>query len=114
MNILTNLTAQQLRQAANIQDKLASLRKELGRILGALTPGQTSATPKRKWKMSAAGRARIAAAAKARWAKLKGKTSSVEPVKKAKGQMSAAGRKRLATLARARWAKVKAAGKKRL
>jgi hypothetical protein len=114
MNTLTNLTSQQLRRAANLKDKLASLQKELGRILGTPAPAQYTATPKRKWTMSAAGRARIAVAARARWAKIKGKKLSVTPVRKAKRKISAAGRKRLAQLAKARWAKAKAAGKKKL
>jgi len=53
--------------------------------------------------MSAAGRARIAAAQKLRWAKQR---------KGGKGRrkMSAAGRAKIAAAARKRWAKVKAAG----
>ena len=64
--------------------------------------------------MSAAGKARIAAAQKARWAKLKGKKLSVKPVKKAKRKMSKAARAKISASAKARWAKAKAAGKKRL
>ena len=64
--------------------------------------------------MSAAGRARIAAAQKARWAKIRGTKPSAKPVKKAKRTMSAAARAKISALAKARWAKVKAAGKKRL
>ena len=41
--------------------------------------------------MSAAGRAAIRAAQKARWAKIKGTVPSVKPVKKAKKKMSAQG-----------------------
>jgi hypothetical protein len=109
MNSITNLTPQQLRRAASLKDKLASLQKELGRILGASIPAGDGA-PRKRRKMSAAGRARIAAAQKARWAKQRG----AEPGKataKPKRKMSAAGRKRLAQLAKARWAKAKAAGK---
>ena len=64
--------------------------------------------------MSAAGRASIAAAQKARWAKVKGKKSSAKPVKKAKRKMSAAARAKISAAAKKRWAKAKAAGKTKL
>jgi hypothetical protein len=60
--------------------------------------------------MSAAAKAKISAAAKARWAKVKGK--SYAP--KTKSKMSPAARKKLSAMAKARWAKIKAAGKKKL
>jgi hypothetical protein len=60
--------------------------------------------------ISAAGRARIAAAQRARWAKAKGETTSGSPVRKRR-TMSATGRKKIAAAQRARWAKVKAAKK---
>jgi hypothetical protein len=73
----------------------------------------TTATPTRK--MSAAGRARIAAATRARWAKIRAQkaagtvsgNSGVEPKRK----VSAAARKRMAAAQKARWAKIKAAKK---
>ncbi len=58
-------------------------------------------------KLSAAGRARIAAAQRARWAKAKGETTNGSPVRK-KRTMSTDGRKNIAAAQRARWAKVKA------
>ena len=84
-------------------------------ILGGEVPtsAQPAKAPKKKWKMSAAGRARIAAAAKARWAKIKGAKAG-KAVQKPKRKISAAGRARLVALAKARWAKVKKAGKSRL
>ena len=55
-----------------------------------------------------AGRAAVAAAQKARWAKIKGaKAKAVKPIKK-KNKMSAAGRARIAAAQKARWAKIKA------
>lgn len=59
--------------------------------------------------MSRAGRAAIAAAARARWAKVRGEKAD-KPVKKRK-KFSAAARKKMAAVAKARWAKAKAAGK---
>lgn len=113
MNAITTLSAQQLRHAADIKDKIESLHGELGRILGSAARSILSPAPasKKRHTMSAAARAKIAAAAKARWAKVKGtkSTSTAAPKQKAKRQMSAAARAKIAAAAKARWAKVKAA-----
>jgi len=69
---IASLSAQQLRRAADIKDKIQSLEKELEQILGSSIKPEATAAPKKRRKMSAAGRARISAAAKARWAKVKG------------------------------------------
>jgi hypothetical protein len=72
MSSIANLSAKQLRRAAAIKDKIQSLENKLNHILGSLAKATTVAAPKRKRrKMSAAGRAKIAAAQKARWAKVK-------------------------------------------
>ncbi len=112
MNLLTNLSAQQLRRAADIKERIDTLQTELHSILRASGRTANGSPTKQRRKMSAAGRARIAAAARARWAKIKGvKTSSA---RKPKRKMSAAGRARLSAMAKARWRKAKAAGKTRL
>jgi len=86
-----------------------ALNKELASILGVSAP----ATTPKKGKMSAAGRAKVAAAQKARWAKIKAtKPAATAPTKKRK--MSAAAKAKLSALAKARWARVKKAGKKLL
>ena len=110
MNSITSLSPAQLRQAADIQERIQSLQGQLHSLLGG---GSGAAAPGQR-KISAAGRARIAAAARARWAKIKGTRRGAKPGSKSKRKMSAAGRARLSALARARWQKVKAAGKKRL
>lgn len=72
MSSIINLSAQQLRRAAAIKEQIQSLENELGRIFGSSTkPVAVAVVPMKRRKMSAAGRARIAAAAKARWAKVK-------------------------------------------
>lgn len=108
---MTNLSASQLRRAAGIKQKIESLQKRLSRLLGG-TDG--TAAPRKRRKMSAAGRRKIAAAQKARWAKVKGRKSAAKPVKKARRKMSAAARAKIAAAARARWAKAKAQGKNTL
>jgi hypothetical protein len=114
MNSITNLTSKQLRQVADLKDKIESLQERIGKLLGSPTKPVSEAEPKKRRKMSAAGRARIAAAQKARWAKVKGKASSTKPVKKAKRKMSAAARAKISAAAKKRWAKAKAAGKSKL
>ena len=69
---------------------------------------------KGKRRLSAAGRAAIIAATKARWARVKGTKVTLKAVKKADRRSSPAVKAKLAAAARARWAKVKAAGKTRL
>jgi hypothetical protein len=74
MNALLSLTSAQLKRAAAIKEQITNLEKELVGILGKPTPATKTpaAKPvKKKRKMSAAGRARIVAAQKARWAKVK-------------------------------------------
>lgn len=90
------------------------LKRELGGITAALAAfGKTYVKGGNTRKISAAGRSRIAAAQRARWAKLKGTAGSeskVVPIR-AKRKLSAAARKKIAAAQRARWARVKA-GKK--
>ena len=105
---MINATPKQLRKAANIQEKIQSLQEQLGQLLGASAQPATRGPRKRrlsaqglaniragvrkrlaakaktarhpKRKFSAAGRARLAALAKARWAKAK-RASSVQAVR---------------------------------
>jgi hypothetical protein len=111
---LSSLSPQQLRRAADLKDKIQSLENELGRILGASIKPVAAVALRKNRKMSAAGRAKIAAAARARWAKVKGRKSVAKPVKKARRKMSAAARAKIAAAARARWKKAKAQGKNSL
>jgi hypothetical protein len=72
---MLELTSKQLRKAANLKDKIDTLQTELNRLLsggGTVGNGKKAekAAPKKKRNMSAAGRAAISAAAKARWAKV--------------------------------------------
>ena len=108
---LLSLTPKQLRRAADLKEKIEALNTELASILGS--PASVSAKPTKKRGMSAAGRAAVAAAQKARWAKIKAtKPAAKAPAKKRK--MSAAGRAKISAAAKARWAKARAAGKKTL
>jgi hypothetical protein len=114
IDYMLNLSSKQLRKAATLKEKIHSLENELYRILGSPVKSAAPVFPKKKRKMSAAGRAKIVAAQKARWAKVKGRKSTAKPVKKARRKMSAAGRAKIAAAAKARWAKAKAQGKNSL
>jgi hypothetical protein len=114
MNSIVNLSVKQLRRAANIKGKIQSLENTLNHILGSPEKTVAAVAPRRKRKMSAAGRAKIAAAQKARWAKVKGRKSVAKPVKKARHRMSAAARAKIAAAARTRWKTAKAQGKNSL
>jgi hypothetical protein len=106
---IINLTSKQLRRAASITEQIEKLQNELNKLGGGSTTLAKTARPKRR--MSAAGRARIRAAAKARWAKVKGSKRSTKPAAKKKSKMSAAGRANIIAAQKARWAKIKAAKK---
>ena len=111
MNSIINLSANQLRRAADFKDEIETLQNQLSSLLGG-TVG--AATPRKRRRMSASARAKIGAAQKARWAKVKGRKPTAKPVKKARRKMSAAARARISAAAKARWKKAKAAGKNRL
>ena len=102
---------QQLRKE---RDQAAKTVEQLDAALAALDGGSYGRRTGTRRKISAAGRARIAAAQRARWAEVRGigkqkKNVVTMPKKKT---MSAAARKKIAAAQRARWAKVKAAQKK--
>jgi len=111
MTNLQNLSTAQLRQALSIKEKIESLEAELAAMVGEEAPAP--ATQRGRRGISAAGRARIAAAQRKRWAKANANKGRAKTVGK-KRKISAAGRARIAAAARKRWAAVKAAGKNRL
>ena len=116
---LRNPSLAQLKRAVTLKEQIESLEQELASVLGAAPAAAAivaSAAPRQRPVISAAGRARIAAAQKARWAKQRRSKAPQAPAKaptvsKPKGQISAAGRARLSALAKARWAKARKAGK---
>lgn len=93
------------RTIESFQTKIDSLNAKIARVLGG--DGGAPIGRNGKHNMSAAGRARIAAAQKLRWAKVKREGGGGR-------KMSAAARAKIAKAAKARWAKAKAAGKNRL
>ena len=70
-NLLRDLTAAQLKKATAIKERMEQLERELTGILGIPEPLTIGGIVRRRRKMSAAIRAKMAVAAKARWAKIK-------------------------------------------
>jgi hypothetical protein len=110
---VTTLTPTALRRAANIKERIDALQNKLSELLGSEDSSSTVETekPRKRHRMSRAGRAAIAAAVRARWAKYKGTAVSAKPGRKPKRKFSAASRAKMAAAARARWKAAKAAGK---
>ena len=110
---LFDLTITQLKRAAAIKEQIDKLNQELGSILSR--SARSGAAPKNKPAMSASVKTKIAAAQKARWAKLQGSKPATLPVKPAakpkKTTVSSATRAKLSAKLKAFWA-AKRAGKK--
>ena len=114
-------TLAQLQRGLHISQQIAALEAELAAVFGG-SPAPKAAKAaaakapdgRRKGKMSAAGRARIVAAQKARWAKIKKAKAAAEkpkpakaPAKKRSG-LTPEGKAKLAAAMKARWAAAKA------
>jgi hypothetical protein len=102
MKEILSISSAQLKRIIKLKDKIEKLQSQLQAIVADSAPAGNAAPKKRR--MSAAARRKISAAAKARWAKVKG-TAKVAPKKRT---MSLAARRKIAAAARARWAKFRA------
>jgi len=114
-NIFSRLSAMHLRRAADIKERLEQLEKDLTGIMGippALTVG---AMVRRHTGMAESTKAKLRAAAKKRWAKIRaGSSGSATDAKSTaitgRKPMSAAARARLSALMKAKWAAKNKAG----
>ena len=106
---------------SNLAGVVRLLKKEQGRLtkelrgIGAALAafGKTYSKGTTTRILSTSARARIVAAQRARWAKVRakaGKSDKVVPIRKR--TLSAAARRKIAAAQRARWARIKAAKKK--
>lgn len=68
---LRDLTVAQLKKATAIKERIEQFERDLTGILGIPEPMTVGGVIRRRRKMSAAARAKISAAAKARWAKVR-------------------------------------------
>jgi hypothetical protein len=127
MNI-TTLTPQQLRDAADLKERIDALENEMNELLGGEVPAPVQIAAeapdkprngrRKKRRLSPEGRANIIAATKARWAARRGETQSEEtpaaaPVKR-KRRISRALREARSAAMKAMWAKARRAGKSSL
>jgi len=99
-----DISVKALEEAVSIRRQIDNLERRLSSILGGAPARPTIATaPAKSGRyFSPSTRAKLAAAARARWARLKGGTKPA-PAKK-KGALTAAGRRKLSELMKARWA----------
>ena len=102
---MANLTSV-LNQLQQERNRISAQLERLNNAVSALNGLSNSRTNRRT--ISASGRARIAAAQRARWAKVKGKVVSIT----ARRTMSPAARRKIAAAQKARWAKWRRAQKK--
>jgi hypothetical protein len=99
-------------QAASLRNKLSSVAYIVGRKLKVGAAAAKSTGSKSKG-ISAAGRARIRAAQKKRWAAFRTKGKKVAaPKAKGRGKISSAGRARIRAAQKKRWAAFRSKGKK--
>jgi hypothetical protein len=117
----TTPSIDQLKRAITISEQIQKLESELASILGASArvsaPAKVAAAAakpgRRRRGLSAEGRARIAAAQKARWAKVKGAAAAAPAAKKGrrkkKRNLSPEARARIVAAVKRRWAKARKA-----
>ena len=120
---ITSLSPQQLRQAADLKERIDGLQDQLNAILGGEVstpnaPGPAAEPGRKKRKMTAAWRKALSLAQKARWAAKRGEApSKTAPAKvtkeKPKRYISPALRKARSEAMKARWVKARRAGKSR-
>ncbi len=108
-----DISVKALEEAVSIRRQIDNLERRLSSILGG-APARPTAAPTQTRRQQAgryfspSTRAKLSAAARARWARLKGGTKPA-PSKK-KGALTAAGRRKLSELMKARWAARRKAG----
>jgi hypothetical protein len=100
-------------QKKRLEESISQVRSLLNHkepVAAAVTVAASSGKPGRR-KLSAASRAKMAAAQRLRWSKVKGTASAAAPAAKpkAKRKLSAAGRRKISEAAKKRWAAIKAA-----
>lgn len=115
MNSISDLTPQQLRQAADLQEKIQRLQHELDQLLGSpAAPASPRAARGGRRQLSAAGLANIRAAQQRRWAKVHASAGNGKAAKQPKRKMSAAAKAAISARMKERWAAAKKSGKNAL
>ena len=115
---LTTLTSKDLAKITKLLKAKETLQARISKVdaqLEAFESGKPVAVAvvAKKKGMSAAGRAAVAAAQKARWAKINKDKKAAKPVAKKKWKMSAAAKAKISASRKEYWAKRKAAEAKK-
>ena len=112
-----DISVKELQEAISIRQQIDNLQRRLSSLLRGAPqrPTAPTAAPVRTDTgrfFSPATRAKLAAAARARWARTRGTgaVAAAAPAKR-KGQLTPAGRRKLSQLMKARWAARRKAGK---
>ncbi len=110
INSLAQLPIQKLKRAVGIREQIEALTLELNELLGtpAFIPERGTVFEKRR-SLSAAGRARIAAAQRLRWSRYNAGRGQRTDLVSRKHRLSPEGRARVAAAVRARWERFRAA-----
>jgi len=103
-----DISVKALEEAVSIRRQIDNLERRLSSILGGAHARPTAAPTQAGRYFSPSTRAKLSAAARARWARLKGGTKPTPTQKK--GALTAAGRRKLSQLMKARWAARRKAG----
>ena len=102
-----DISVKDLQEAMSIRQQIDNLQQRLSSLLRGAPQRPTGPTARGRY-FSPATRAKLAAAARARWARTRG-PGGAAPAKR-KGQLTPAGRRKLSQLMKARWAARRKAG----
>src|SRR5262249_43364515 len=97
-----DISVKALEEAVSIRRQIDNLQRRLSSILGS-APARPTAPREAGRYFSPSTRAKLSAAARARWARLRGGATKPTAPRK-KGALTPAGRKKLSELMKARWA----------
>ena len=109
-----DISVKDLQEAISIRQQIDNLQRRLSSILRGApqTPTAPAASSASGRFFSPATRAKLSAAARARWAKRRGTATAAAAPAKSRGQLTPAGRRKLSQLMKARWAARRKAGGK--
>src|SRR4029450_13026256 len=102
-----DISVKDLQEAISIRQQIDNLQRRLASLLQGAPQGPIGPTGRGRY-FSPATRAKLAAAARARWARRRG-TGGAAPARR-RGQLTPAGRRKLSLLMKARWAARRKAG----
>lgn len=104
-----DISVKALQEAISIRQQIDNLQRRLSSVLRGTAERPTTPSATGRY-FSPATRAKLSAAARARWARRRG-TTAAAPARR-KGQLTPAGRRKLSQLMKARWAARRRAGGK--